>query len=161
MKRTSARFGSSPAPDLIGVSDKAKRAKEVVALGAEFVEMHAGLDEQAEEGFTFATLLEDGESADAAPAAAREPAAQPGKGEASRDEINALMQAAAEQSKVLGYNTLPLVSTDFNHNPLSSIFDANHTKGNGKLVKVMAWYDNEWGFSNRMLDNCLTLINAK
>lgn len=81
--------------------------------------------------------------------------------EVSRDEINALMQAAAEQSKVLGYNTLPLVSTDFNHNPLSSIFDANHTKVNGKLVKVMAWYDNEWGFSNRMLDNCLALINAK
>jgi glyceraldehyde 3-phosphate dehydrogenase len=81
--------------------------------------------------------------------------------EASRDEINALMQAAAEQSKVLGYNTLPLVSTDFNHNPLSSIFDANHTKVNGKLVKVMAWYDNEWGFSNRMLDNCLALINAE
>lgn len=81
--------------------------------------------------------------------------------EASRDEINALMHAAAEQSKVLGYNTLPLVSTDFNHNPLSSIFDANHTKVNGKLVKVMAWYDNEWGFSNRMLDNCLALINAK
>ena len=71
------------------------------------------------------------------------------------------MQAAAEQSKVLGYNTLPLVSTDFNHNPLSSIFDANHTKVNGKLVKVMAWYDTEWGFSNRMLDNCLALINAK
>jgi 3-hexulose-6-phosphate synthase len=48
--------------DLIGVSDKAKRAREVVALGAEFVEMHAGLDEQAEEGFTFSTLLDDGKS---------------------------------------------------------------------------------------------------
>ena len=83
------------------------------------------------------------------------------KREVSRDEINALMKSAAEQSKILGYNTLPLVSTDFNHNPLSSIFDANHTKANGKLVKVMAWYDNEWGFSNRMLDNCLALCNAQ
>lgn len=81
--------------------------------------------------------------------------------QASAEEINGLLKHAAEQSKVLGYNTLPLVSTDFNHNPLSSIFDANHTKTNGKLVKVMAWYDNEWGFSNRMLDNCLALCNAQ
>jgi glyceraldehyde 3-phosphate dehydrogenase len=81
--------------------------------------------------------------------------------QASAEEINGLLKHAAEQSKVLGYNTLPLVSTDFNHNPLSSIFDANHTKVNGKLVKVMAWYDNEWGFSNRMLDNCLALCNAQ
>lgn len=79
----------------------------------------------------------------------------------SAADINALMKQASEQSKVLGYNTLPLVSIDFNHNPLSSIFDANHTKTNGKLVKVMAWYDNEWGFSNRMLDNCLALVNAQ
>ena len=64
-------------------------------------------------------------------------------------------------SKILGYNTLPLVSSDFNHNPLSSIFDANHTKVSGKLLKVLAWYDNEWGFSNRMLDNCLALCNAE
>jgi glyceraldehyde 3-phosphate dehydrogenase len=78
----------------------------------------------------------------------------------SRDDVNALMKAASEGSKVLGYNTLPLVSIDFNHNPLSSIFDANHTKTTGKMVKVMAWYDNEWGFSNRMLDNCLVLVNA-
>ncbi|WP_263262606.1 type I glyceraldehyde-3-phosphate dehydrogenase [Pseudomonas sp. RIT-PI-S] len=83
------------------------------------------------------------------------------KREASADEINALLKAAAEGSKVLGYNTLPLVSVDFNHNPLSSIFDANHTKVSGKMVKIMAWYDNEWGFSNRMLDNCLALMNAK
>ncbi|MBF7141816.1 MULTISPECIES: type I glyceraldehyde-3-phosphate dehydrogenase [Pseudomonas] len=76
-------------------------------------------------------------------------------------EVNALMKAAAEGSKVLGYNTLPLVSCDFNNNPLSSIFDANHTKVIGRMVKVMAWYDNEWGFSNRMLDNCLALCNAK
>lgn len=72
-------------------------------------------------------------------------------------EVNALFKAASEQSPVLGYNALPLVSCDFNHNPLSSIFDANHTKASGKLLKVMAWYDNEWGFSHRMLDNCLIL----
>lgn len=81
--------------------------------------------------------------------------------QASSEDINALLKQASEQSRILGYNTLPLVSTDFNHNPLSSIFDANHTKTNGKLVKVMAWYDNEWGFSNRMLDNCLALCNAE
>jgi glyceraldehyde 3-phosphate dehydrogenase len=81
--------------------------------------------------------------------------------EVSAEQINALMKEASEQSRVLGYNTLPLVSIDFNHNPLSSIFDANHTKTNGKLIKVMAWYDNEWGFSNRMLDNCLALVNAQ
>ncbi|OLU28456.1 type I glyceraldehyde-3-phosphate dehydrogenase [Pseudomonas sp. PA27(2017)] len=79
----------------------------------------------------------------------------------SVEEINALMKAAAEKSPVLGYNTLPLVSCDFNHNPLSSIFDANHTKVNGRLVKVLAWYDNEWGFSNRMLDTCLAANAAK
>ncbi|WP_439888823.1 type I glyceraldehyde-3-phosphate dehydrogenase [Pseudomonas sp. MBLB4123] len=78
----------------------------------------------------------------------------------SAEEINALMQAASETSSVLGYNSLPLVSCDFNHNPLSSIFDANHTKVSGRLVKVMAWYDNEWGFSNRMLDSALALCAA-
>ncbi|MDF2077334.1 type I glyceraldehyde-3-phosphate dehydrogenase [Pseudomonas mendocina] len=77
--------------------------------------------------------------------------------EPTAEEVNALLKAASEQSPVLGYNVLPLVSCDFNHNPLSSIFDANHTKVSGKLLKVMAWYDNEWGFSNRMLDNCLVL----
>lgn len=79
------------------------------------------------------------------------------KRETTAEEVNALLKAASEKSPVLGYNALPLVSCDFNHNPLSSIFDANHTKVSGKLLKVMAWYDNEWGFSNRMLDNCLTL----
>ncbi|ENA30034.1 MULTISPECIES: type I glyceraldehyde-3-phosphate dehydrogenase [Pseudomonas] len=74
--------------------------------------------------------------------------------------INAFMKAASEASPVLGYNDRPLVSIDFNHNPLSSIFDANHTKVTGNLVKVMAWYDNEWGFSNRMLDTCQALVNA-
>jgi glyceraldehyde 3-phosphate dehydrogenase len=80
--------------------------------------------------------------------------------EVSKDEVNAMMKAASEASPVLGYNALPLVSHDFNHNPLSSIFDANHTKTSGKLLKVMAWYDNEWGFSNRMLDACLAMADA-
>ena len=83
------------------------------------------------------------------------------KKEATAEEVNALLKAASQHSKILGYNTLPLVSSDFNHNPLSSIFDANHTKASGKLLKVLAWYDNEWGFSNRMLDNCLALCNAE
>lgn len=80
--------------------------------------------------------------------------------ETSVEEINLLMAQAAKESPVLGHNDLPLVSTDFNHNPLSSIFDASQTKVSGRLVKVMSWYDNEWGFSNRMLDNTLALINA-
>ncbi|AYN94480.1 type I glyceraldehyde-3-phosphate dehydrogenase [Pseudomonas sp. LTJR-52] len=79
---------------------------------------------------------------------------------ADAETINAFMKAASEASPVLGYNDRPLVSIDFNHNPLSSIFDANHTKVTGNLVKVMAWYDNEWGFSNRMLDTCQALVNA-
>ena len=61
-------------------------------------------------------------------------------------EINELLATAAENSAVLGYNDLPLVSVDFNHNALSSIFDASQTKVSGRLVKVMCWYDNEWGF---------------
>lgn len=83
------------------------------------------------------------------------------KRDATAEEVNAIMKEAAQHSKILGYNTLPLVSHDFNHNPLSSIFDANHTKVSGRLLKVLAWYDNEWGFSNRMLDNCLALMNAE
>ena len=83
------------------------------------------------------------------------------KREASADEVNQLFLEASRHSRVLGYNALPLVSCDFNHNPLSSIFDANHTRSNGRMLKVMAWYDNEWGFSNRMLDNCLALMNAE
>ncbi|MBC3954679.1 glyceraldehyde-3-phosphate dehydrogenase (NAD+) [Pseudomonas asturiensis] len=83
------------------------------------------------------------------------------KRETTAEEVNALMKEASQHSKVLGYNTLPLVSHDFNHNPLSSIFDANHTKVSGKLLKVLSWYDNEWAFSNRMLDNCLALHNAE
>jgi glyceraldehyde 3-phosphate dehydrogenase len=61
---------------------------------------------------------------------------------------------------VLEYNEEPLVSIDFNHQPASSTFDATQTRVNGRLVKVMAWYDNEWGFSNRMLDNTLALMAA-
>ena len=79
------------------------------------------------------------------------------------DEVNAVMKAATEGSMkgVVAYNDAPLVSIDFNHNPHSSIFDASLTKVmEGKLVKVLSWYDNEWGFSNRMLDTTLVLVNA-
>jgi len=74
-------------------------------------------------------------------------------------EVNEAIKTASEgaMAGVLEYNELPLVSIDFNHNPASSIFDATQTKVDGKLVKVMAWYDNEWGFSNRMLDQVATL----
>ncbi|WP_444995775.1 type I glyceraldehyde-3-phosphate dehydrogenase [Aliikangiella sp. IMCC44359] len=76
------------------------------------------------------------------------------------DEINATVKEASggAMGNILQYNDEPLVSIDFNHQAASSIFDANQTQvNNGKLVKVMAWYDNEWGFSNRMLDNALLL----
>lgn len=76
------------------------------------------------------------------------------------EEINETVRAAADNSPVLGYNTEPLVSIDFNHNPLSSIFDASQTRVLGRHVKVMAWYDNEWAFSNRMLDNAIALTGA-
>jgi len=80
------------------------------------------------------------------------------------DEVNAIMKAAADGplKGVLNYNTLPLVSVDFNHDPASSTFDSTLTKvSNGNLVKVLAWYDNEWGFSNRMLDTTIALMNAR
>ncbi|MBL3825314.1 MULTISPECIES: type I glyceraldehyde-3-phosphate dehydrogenase [unclassified Marinobacter] len=80
--------------------------------------------------------------------------------ETTVEEVNDAVKAAAEQNPVLGYNIEKLVSVDFNHNALSSIYDANHTRVLGRHVKVMAWYDNEWGFSNRMLDNALALIKA-
>jgi glyceraldehyde 3-phosphate dehydrogenase len=78
------------------------------------------------------------------------------------EEVNAACKAAAEGplKGVLGYNDLPLVSVDFNHNPNSSIFDAGLTRVSGNLVKVLSWYDNEWGFSNRMLDTTVALMNA-
>lgn len=78
----------------------------------------------------------------------------------SVEEINKVVEAAAGTNPVLGYNSEKLVSVDFNHNALSSVFDSNHTRVIGRHAKVMAWYDNEWGFSNRMLDNTLALIKA-
>jgi len=81
-----------------------------------------------------------------------------------KKEILSIMKEAAhgELKGVLEYNDEPLVSIDFNHNPASSIFEATETKviGDGMLVKVMAWYDNEWGFSNRMLDTSIALMKA-
>lgn len=79
------------------------------------------------------------------------------------DEVNQILKTASEGELkgILGYNTLPLVSVDFNHNTLSSIFDATQTKVIGTLVKVLSWYDNEWGFSNRMLDTTIAFANAK
>ena len=80
----------------------------------------------------------------------------------SVDEINNIMLAAAQADTqgVLALNHQPLVSIDFNHSPYSSHFDANHTRVNGRLVKVLAWYDNEWGFSNRMLDTARAMVQA-
>ena len=76
---------------------------------------------------------------------------------------NAVKQASESDLKgILEYNKDPLVSIDFNHNPSSSIFDSTLTKvSEGTLVKVCSWYDNEWGFSNRMLDVTVALANAK
>jgi glyceraldehyde 3-phosphate dehydrogenase len=83
----------------------------------------------------------------------------------SVDEVNAALKAASEGELkgILGYNTAPLVSIDFNHNALSSVFDATQTRvsSDGRLVKALSWYDNEWGFSNRMLDTTVALIAAK
>ena len=81
----------------------------------------------------------------------------------SVDEVNNAVRQASETDLkgILDYNTEPLVSSDFNHNPASSIFDATLTKVvEGTLVKVSSWYDNEWGFSNRMLDAAVALMNA-
>jgi glyceraldehyde 3-phosphate dehydrogenase len=79
------------------------------------------------------------------------------------EEINNIIRTAAEgpMKGILAYNDVPLVSVDFNHNPHSSIFDAGLTRVmDGNLVKVLSWYDNEWGFSNRMLDTTIALMNA-
>jgi glyceraldehyde 3-phosphate dehydrogenase len=77
----------------------------------------------------------------------------------SIEEINNIVSNATSKipEGILGYVEQPLVSIDFNHSTYSSIFDASHTRANGKLAKVLAWYDNEWGFSNRMLDTALKL----
>jgi len=79
------------------------------------------------------------------------------------EEVNAIMKEAADGPLhgVLTYNTEQLVSIDYNHNPASSNFDATLTKVSGRLVKVSSWYDNEWGFSNRMLDTTVALMTAK
>jgi glyceraldehyde 3-phosphate dehydrogenase len=80
------------------------------------------------------------------------------------DEVNAAVKKAAQGplKGILEYNAEPLVSSDFNHNPASSIFDASLTKvTGGTMVKVGAWYDNEWGFSNRMLDAAVAMMSAK
>lgn len=79
------------------------------------------------------------------------------------EEVNDCLKKASNGALkgVLSINEDPLVSIDFNHNPASSIFDATQTKVIGDLVKVVAWYDNEWGFSNRMLDTTMALMNAK
>ena len=82
--------------------------------------------------------------------------------ETNIEEVNELIATASKgaMKTVLAYNDEPLVSIDFNHNAFSSNFDATQTKVAGKLVKVMSWYDNEWGFSNRMLDTSIALMNA-
>lgn len=83
--------------------------------------------------------------------------------ETSVEEVNSILKKAAEGplKGVLAYCEDPLVSVDFNHDPASSTVDAGLTKViDGKLVKVCAWYDNEWGFSNRMLDTALAVMKA-
>ncbi|MCY3767895.1 MAG: type I glyceraldehyde-3-phosphate dehydrogenase [Gammaproteobacteria bacterium] len=80
--------------------------------------------------------------------------------ETSADEINRILKDSAD-GKVLDYSDAPLVSVDFNHVPVSSTVDAGMTRvTGGTLVKVCSWYDNEWGFSNRMLDVTTALMNA-
>ncbi len=82
----------------------------------------------------------------------------------SKEEIDEILKAAANSSLkgILAVNDEPLVSVDFNHNPHSSIYESSLTKvTGGNFVKVLSWYDNEWGFSNRMLDTTVALFNAK
>lgn len=84
--------------------------------------------------------------------------------ETSVDEVNKILKTASEGplKGILAYNDEPLVSIDFNHDPHSSAYDATLTKVmEGTFVKVCSWYDNEWGFSNRMLDTTVALVNAK
>jgi glyceraldehyde 3-phosphate dehydrogenase len=78
-------------------------------------------------------------------------------------EVDAVLKEASEGDLkgILDFNTDPLVSVDFNHNPASSTYDSTLTKVSGRLVKVSSWYDNEWGFSNRMLDTVVALMAAK
>jgi len=84
--------------------------------------------------------------------------------ETTVDEVNDILKQAADSGPLKGileYNTEPLVSVDYNHNPASSTVDAGLTKVSGSLVKVSSWYDNEWGFSNRMLDTTVALMSAR
>lgn len=85
--------------------------------------------------------------------------------ETTAEEVNQIIADAIAADPVLAevlcINNEPLVSMDFNHSTFTSNFDATQTRVQGKLVKVMSWYDNEWGFSNRMLDNTIALMNAK
>jgi glyceraldehyde 3-phosphate dehydrogenase len=83
----------------------------------------------------------------------------------SVEEINMIVQDASKSDRlsgILGYNLLPLVSIDFNHDTRSSVFDSTQTRvsTDGKLVKILSWYDNEWGFSNRMIDTALKLAET-
>ncbi len=83
--------------------------------------------------------------------------------ETTVEEVNGIVRKASEGELqgILGYNEEPLVSVDFNHDPRSSIFESHLTRvAQGNLVKVCSWYDNEWGFSNRMLDTTIALMNA-
>ncbi len=82
----------------------------------------------------------------------------------TKEEVTSILREAAAGSLkgILAINDEPLVSSDFNHNPHSSIYEAGLTKvTSGNFVKVLSWYDNEWGFSNRMLDTTVALVNAK
>jgi len=84
--------------------------------------------------------------------------------ETSREEVDAVLKAAADGplKGILAFNREPLVSVDFNHDPHSSTYESSLTRVvDGRLVKVCAWYDNEWGFSNRMIDTTIALFNAK
>jgi len=81
----------------------------------------------------------------------------------SVEEVNAILRQAAggELKGILNYTEAPLVSSDFNHDPASGTVDAGLTRVNGTLVKVCAWYDNEWGFSHRMLDTAMALAGVR
>lgn len=83
--------------------------------------------------------------------------------ETTVEEVNSILKAAADGplKGILNYSEEPLVSVDYNHDPASSTVDAGLTKVSGSLVKVSSWYDNEWGFSNRMLDTTVALMSAK
>ena len=85
------------------------------------------------------------------------------KSDTTVEEVNEIMKTASEGALngILTYQTEPLVSIDFNHNPASSNFDSTLTKVSGRLVKVSSWYDNEWGFSNSMIDTTVALMTAK